>query len=86
MIMATVSKHGKIRMPGLSFDNMPSGAAFELLTPQEVADLLKISLTGVRRLQGSRLIPFIKIGGSIRFSKSDILSYLMNQRVMPPGQ
>lgn len=72
--------------PVLLFDNQPSGSDVELLTPQETADFLKISLTGVRRLQEKRVIPFIKVGGSIRFSRSDIMSYLMTQRVSPLGQ
>lgn len=53
----------------------------ELLTISEVAALLKISPTGVRRLQQSRQIPFIKVGGSIRFLKSDIFAYLQKMRV-----
>jgi excisionase family DNA binding protein len=53
----------------------------ELLTAMEVAKLLKISLSGVRRLQQGRRIPFIKVGGSIRFSKSDVLSFLAAARV-----
>lgn len=84
--MATFSKHDKIRGPVLSFDNVPSGPVMELLTPKETADFLKISVTGVRRLQDKRAIPFIKVGGSVRFSRSDIVSYLMTQRVLPLGQ
>jgi excisionase family DNA binding protein len=40
----------------------------ELLTIPEVADLLKISVPSVRRLQQQRRIPFFKIGGSVRFA------------------
>jgi len=53
----------------------------ELLTVAEVAELLKISIPGVRRLQQRRLIAFFKIGGSVRFTKSDITSYLERRRV-----
>jgi excisionase family DNA binding protein len=53
----------------------------ELLTIAEVADQLKISVSGVRRLQQARQIPFIKVGGSIRFFKSDIFAYLKKQQV-----
>jgi excisionase family DNA binding protein len=52
----------------------------ELLTIAEVAELLRISVPSVRRLQRRR-IPFIKIGGSVRFTKDDIMSYLAKQRV-----
>ena len=48
----------------------------ELLTVAEVAEQLKISVSGVRRLQQARQLPFIKVGGSIRFFKSDIFAYL----------
>jgi excisionase family DNA binding protein len=53
----------------------------ELLTIPEVAELLKISVPTVRRLQQRRLIPFFKVGGSIRFTRGDVLSYLMTNRV-----
>lgn len=53
----------------------------ELLTLDEVSNLFKISVSTIRRLQGKRYIPFIKVGGSVRFVTSDILSYLERQRV-----
>jgi excisionase family DNA binding protein len=53
--------------------------AFGLLTIPEVAELLKISVSSVRRLQQGR-IPFIRVGGSIRFARSDVLAYLEKQR------
>jgi excisionase family DNA binding protein len=56
-------------------------STIELLTITEVAEVLKISATGVRRLQQARQLPFIKVGGSVRFSKRDIIVYLEKQRV-----
>lgn len=53
----------------------------ELFTVAEVAEFLKISVAGVRRLQQGRHIPFHKVGGSVRFSKSDLVSYLEKNRV-----
>jgi excisionase family DNA binding protein len=53
----------------------------ELLTIREVAEFLKISVVGVRRLQYGRHIPFHKVGGSVRFTKSDLVSYLEKNRV-----
>ena len=67
----------------LPFENSFDGSRLLLLTPEEVAKVLKISLTGVRRLQQQRLIPFLKVGGSLRFLKEDIFAYLMKQRVKP---
>jgi excisionase family DNA binding protein len=71
--------------PALFFDNrtIDSDPNIELLTVPEVAELLRVSISGVRRLQRRRLIPFFKVGGGVRFTKSDILSYLQKQRVEP---
>ena len=57
-----------------------------LLTVPEVADLLKISVPTLRRLQRQRQIPFIKVGGCVRFSASDVASYLLRRRVMSIDQ
>lgn len=58
-----------------------SSSAIELLTLSEVAELLKVSDSSVRRLLHGRRIPFLKVGGSIRLSKEDLHSYLQSQRV-----
>ena len=63
-----------------------SGSVIALLTIAEVAELLRISEPGVRRLQQRRAIPFIKVGGSVRFSKQDVASYLERHRVGSIGQ
>ena len=74
-----------INIPVLHFDNLSSGSgpAVELLTVAETAAFLRISKSGVRRLQQARQLPFIKIGGSVRFAKRDLLAYLARQRVGP---
>jgi excisionase family DNA binding protein len=71
------------RVSHIDSTNRPTdpGPAIELLTIAEVARFLKISAGGVRRLQQRRLIPFIKVGGSIRFVKDDLLSFLATHRV-----
>jgi excisionase family DNA binding protein len=61
--------------------SIESTPPIELLTIPEVAKVLKISESGVRRLQQARHLPFIKVGGSIRFYKEDIMSYLEQRRV-----
>jgi excisionase family DNA binding protein len=53
----------------------------ELLTVADVARLLKISISSVRRLQQRRRLPFIKVGGRIRYARSDVADYLERQRV-----
>jgi excisionase family DNA binding protein len=52
-----------------------------LLTPDDLAQFLSISKTGVYRLVDKRRIPFFRIGGSLRFEKKDVLSYLQGNRV-----
>jgi excisionase family DNA binding protein len=52
-----------------------------LLTIPDVAKLLKISVSSVRRLQQARKLPFRKVGGSVRFARNDIVSFLERQLV-----
>lgn len=56
-------------------------STIELLTIKDVAELFKISVPTVRRLQQLRQLPFIKVGGSVRFAKSDIVEYLKKERI-----
>jgi excisionase family DNA binding protein len=62
-----------------------SKPAIDLLTIAEAAELLKISVSGMRRLQHRRQIPFIKLGGSIRFTRQDLTSFLQRNRVEAVG-
>jgi len=55
--------------------------AVELLTPDELAKMLKISKTSVYRLITQRKIRFCKVGGSIRFDKKDVISYLQKNQI-----
>ena len=57
-----------------------------LLTIADVAEILKVSVPTVRRLQQQRKIPFVKVGGSIRFARSDVASYLAARRVRAIGE
>jgi excisionase family DNA binding protein len=72
----------------LLLENQPnvSTSAVELLTVDEAAEFLTISVSGMRRLQHGRTIPFFKVGGSLRFAKSDLVSYLTERRVGSVGQ
>ena len=73
--------------PASLLDNIPTGPALpELFTVSEAAALLRISASGVRRLQQQRHLSFIKVGGSVRFAKSDLSAYLTRQRVGPVDQ
>jgi excisionase family DNA binding protein len=57
----------------------------DLLTIREAAHLLRLSVSGVRRLQRQRRIPFIKLGGSIRFDRRDLANFLNKNRVQAIG-
>jgi excisionase family DNA binding protein len=59
--------------------------SIDLLTIREAANLLRLSVSGVRRLQRQRRIPFIKLGGSIRFDRRDLVSLLNKNRVKTIG-
>ncbi len=52
----------------------------QLLKPGEVAGLLGIGKSSVYRLADRRILPFFKIGGSIRFSEEDVASLLEQNR------
>jgi len=56
-----------------------------MLTPAEVAALLKISKVGVYRLVEKRCIRFYKVMGSLRFNREDVLSFLQENRFEPFG-
>lgn len=66
---------------------MPTGSnpIPNLITPDELADLLRISKVGVYRLVEKRLIPFYRVRGSLRFDKKDVMAYLADQRVESVG-
>jgi len=50
------------------------------LTPEEVAEWLRISKQTLYRLTGQRRIPFVRVGGAIRFDESDIQEYIERMR------
>jgi len=70
------------------FDNQLNeiDPAVELLTIPETAEFLTVSVSSVRRLQYGRHIPFFKVGGSVRFAKGDLASYLTQQRIGSIGK
>jgi excisionase family DNA binding protein len=52
-----------------------------LLTIEEVADHLGVSVRHVRRLVSERRIPFVKWGHLLRFSPEDLALWLERSRV-----
>jgi excisionase family DNA binding protein len=65
-----------------SFDNTNTDG---LLTVAEAARFLAISVAGMRRLQQRRLVPFIKVGRSLRFAGADLRAYVARRRVESIG-
>ena len=61
---------------------MRSGG-LELLTIGEVAKLFNVKESKLRRAILKKEIPYLKLGGLIRFKKSDLEEYLNGQRVLP---
>jgi excisionase family DNA binding protein len=53
----------------------------KLLTPQEAAEQLGISLRFVRRLIFERRIPFIKVGRYVRIAASDLDAFIAAGRI-----
>lgn len=53
----------------------------KLLSPNDLAKILNISIPTVYRLIESRTISFYKIGGSLRFSEKDVVKYLEENRI-----
>lgn len=97
LLSKTVDKFSKGRRGGtiessspvLLFDNKTSTDSYPingLLTIADVAEILKVSVSSVRRLQEQRRIAFIKVGGSVRFARDDIVSFLAGHRVESIGR
>lgn len=56
----------------------------EIMTPSEVANLLKIHLKTVYKLAEKGVIPGSRIGRSWRFSKSDVLELVSSKPINGP--
>jgi excisionase family DNA binding protein len=59
---------------------------FYLLDIPTVARVLGTSVRHVRRLVLEKRIPYMKIGGLIRFEPSDIREWIDGQKVLPAGR
>jgi excisionase family DNA binding protein len=57
-----------------------------LLTPAELAETLHVSVGHVYRLVSQRRVPFVKLGGSIRFRWESIERWIMRQEVVSVSQ
>ena len=71
------TEHDKTGMEG----GIMSAEEDELLTSQEICDLLKIKTSFLYSLTHSKKIPHMKLGGLLRFSKSAIDEWLRSREV-----
>ena len=60
-----------------AFDNRP----MDLLTPAEVAEMLRLTPRGIYSMVEQRRIPFIRVSNRIRFDRLDVLRWLGENRV-----
>lgn len=65
---------------------MPSSVADNaIMTIGDVADYLKVTERTIYRLAGAKKIPSFKVGGSWRFSKVDIDTWIKKQSEQDQG-
>jgi excisionase family DNA binding protein len=63
-------------------DPIPLGDKF-ILTPEEAADFLGVSLRTIRYWVAERRIPYFHLGRFIRFKPADLTAFLESGRVDP---
>ena len=57
-----------------------------IMTIKEVSDYLKVTERTIYRLAAGKQIPAFKVGGSWRFSRSEIDQWIKSQSSMPMDQ
>lgn len=58
----------------------------DILMIKEVAEYLKVTERTIYRLAAAKKIPAFKVGGSWRFSRGDIDSWIRRQTAMESGE
>lgn len=53
---------------------VPAETKNDVMTVQEAADFLKMTRQGLYGLVNKKAIPYFKIGGAVRFRKSDLIA------------
>lgn len=66
-----------------SVEIVNDGAAerFELLTVEEVAELLRVTPKGIYAMTSGRRIPFVRVSNRVRFRRDEIERWLDGNRV-----
>jgi excisionase family DNA binding protein len=58
----------------------------QLLTIDQLAERLGITVRHVRRLVANKQVPYYKVGKLVRFDPNEITGWLRTRRVPGPGQ
>jgi excisionase family DNA binding protein len=58
-----------------------SGPLAELLTPVEAAALFKVKTSWLYEAARTKRVPYLKLGRHLRFLRSDLEAWLVEQRV-----
>jgi excisionase family DNA binding protein len=59
----------------------PTGTLPQLLTIDQLAEQLNVSIRHVRRLVAERRVPYLKVGKFVRFDPAEIAGWLDERRV-----
>lgn len=70
----------------MPIDSSAASAPQEMLLPDEVAEILRISKASVYRLVERRDIRFCRVCGLLRFRRSDVEQFLRAGSVEPIGK
>jgi excisionase family DNA binding protein len=57
-----------------------------LLTPEELSEMLGVSIHTIYQWTCKRQVPFIKVGKLVRFPYDDVISWLDSNRVSPKSR
>ena len=60
---------------------MPTSSSAQLFTIEQLADQLATSIRHIRRLVAERRVPYIKVGGLVRFDPSEVEEWIDQHRV-----
>lgn len=64
---------------------MASAVPYDLLTPREVAEVMRVSTMTVYRLIKSGELPAIRVGKHLRIKGNDVVLFLDARRVPTPA-
>jgi len=56
-----------------------------LLTPEEAAERLNVTLRFIRRLCHERRVPYTKVGKLVRFDPDELEAWIADHRIVPRG-